>query len=196
MGLKSNGEKASPGPIESTLRSSPLLSDALVVGADRPQLGVLLFPSSPPGPADLLELFQSEIKRANEASPSFAQIAPEMCVVITDPDRISALPKSSKGTIQRGVATDVFREEIRRLYDGVNGTPGGDKSKRSVDEIRNFIRELVRRVAGDKHAKSELDDETDLFGWGVDSLTATRIRTAAQKVSQLALVSCRARSYH
>lgn len=181
--MQSNGEKASPGPIESALRSSPHLSDALVVGADRPQLGVLLFPASSPGPSDLLDLLQSVIAQANTSSPSFAQIAPEMCMIITDAERISKLPKSSKGTIQRGVANDVYRKEIERLYDGTGSTSSGtEPSKRTLEEIITFVGNIVKKVAGDKISKSTLVENTDLFSWGVDSLMATRIRTALQKV--------------
>lgn len=185
--FKSNGEKASPGPIESTLRSSTHLSDALVVGADRPQLGVLLFPSVPPGPTDLLDQLGQLFVQANDASPSFAQISPEMCAIVADPSRIAALPKSSKGTIQRGVANDVYKADIEALYEGTdaNNATNGDRPKKSLEEIRSFVRALVKRVAGDKAAKGDLADDTDLFSWGVDSLMATRIRTAIQKVSLL-----------
>lgn len=105
-----------------------------------------------------------------------------MCTIITDPVLISRLPKSSKGTIQRGVANDVYREEIERLYNGTGGSSGKDKKKRSLKEIETFVGDLVRKVAGDKSAKSTLEGTTDLFSWGVDSLMATRIRTALQKV--------------
>lgn len=187
--MQSNGEKASPGPIESTLRSSPHLSDALVVGSDRPQLGVLLFPSSAPGPADLIDFLSPLFKQANSASPSFAQISPEMCVVVTDPHRIAALPKSSKGTIQRGLANDVYQIEVQRLYDGTTDTPsaGEGREKRSPEEIRILVRDLIEKIGGGdgRTRPDSLDDSTDLFGWGVDSLMATRIRTAIQKVCHL-----------
>lgn len=103
-------------------------------------------------------------------------------MVITDPERISKLPKSSKGTIQRGVANDVYRDEIERLYNGAGGSSSGEKKKRSLEEIGTFVGNLVRKVAGNKSSKVTLDDGTDLFSWGVDSLMATRIRTALQKV--------------
>ena len=105
-----------------------------------------------------------------------------MCTIITDPDRISTLPKSSKGTIQRGVANDVYRKEIEGLYDGTGGLSSLEKRKRTLEEISAYVEDLVRRVAGEKTRKSELDEATDLFSWGVDSLMATRIRTALQKV--------------
>lgn len=157
-----------------------------MVGSDRPQLGVLLFPRHLPPDDDLLEMLDDHIKRANESSPSYAQIAPEMCYIMTDSAKASALPKSSKGTIQRGVANDVFKAEIDGLYAGTGDKSGGQKVKRSLDEMKVYIRDLILRVAGKRQkAGSGLVDDTDLFGWGVDSLMAMRIRTAAQKVRPL-----------
>jgi hypothetical protein len=106
-----------------------------------------------------------------------------MCVSI-ETERAAQLPKSSKGTIQRGVANEVYKEEIDCLY---NGAPASDGSspmaKRNVDEIRDFILETVSSVAGDRAKKTPIELDTDLFSWGVNSVMATRIRTAMQKVS-------------
>jgi hypothetical protein len=116
------------------------------------------------------------------SSPSFAHIATDMCVSIGT-ERAAQLPKSSKGTIQRGVAYDVYKEEIDRLY---NETPKSDSAnpivKRNVDEIRDLILETVSSVAGDRAQKTPIELDTDLFNWGVNSVMATRIRTAMQKV--------------
>lgn len=164
------------------MTSSPLLSDALVVGAERSQLGLLLFPHSPPSTTDdLLTQLGSLIQQSNAASPSFAQIALDMCIVT---DGSKALPKSSKGTIQRGVAYEVFKEEIDAMYGaGSTDTAPGAK-KRDLREIEDYLLQTIKRVAGSgSRRKIPLDRETDLFNWGVDSLMATRIRTAAQRVS-------------
>jgi hypothetical protein len=106
-----------------------------------------------------------------------------MCVSI-GPERAAQLPKSSKGTIQRGVANEVYNEEIDRLY---NGAPTDNSAspiaKRNVDEIRDFILETISSVAGDRAQATPIDLDTDLFSWGVNSVMATRVRTAMQKVS-------------
>jgi len=180
---QSNGEKASPGPIESILRSSPLLSEVLVVGSDQPQLGVLLFSrSSSTSPTEILSQLEPLFLEANAQSPSFAQISKEMCLVVTDPSRLEAMPKSSKGTIQRGVAYQTYKNEIATLY-AANATSDEEKEKLSLEQIKEFVRDLITRVAGKKCKVDELDAETDLFSWGVDSLMATRIRGGLQKVS-------------
>ncbi|WVW83561.1 hypothetical protein I302_105582 [Kwoniella bestiolae CBS 10118] len=174
----SNGEKASPGPIETFLRSSEHLSDALVVGSDQSQLGVLLFPKHYPPPSDLLYQLAPLIAQANDNSPSFAQISQEMCLIVQDQSK--ALPKSSKGTIQRGVAYDVFKVEISKLYYSQHGEVDSIL-KRSVEEIGSEVKRIIESIAATRLKVDNLDENTDLFSWGVDSLMATRIRTALQK---------------
>jgi acyl-CoA synthetase (AMP-forming)/AMP-acid ligase II len=171
---QSNGEKASPGPIETVLRSSPHISDALVIGSDKPQLGLLLFPRSG-SPIQLLDIFSPLLTQANQSSPSFAQISLEMCKVITDTDKV--LPKSSKGTVQRGMAYEAFKNEIEELYNGRTEKVIG---KKSLVEIEEVVRDIVLSISG---MKGELTRDTDLFSWGVNSLMATRIRAGILKVN-------------
>ena len=165
------------------MRTSPELADALVVGSDRSQLGLLLFPRIDTSIESLLPAILPLMDQANKSSPSFAHIATDMCISI-GPDRAAQLPKSSKGTIQRGVANEVYKEEIDHLY---NGAPTGDSVnptvERNVDEIRDLILDTVSSVAGERAQKTPIKLDTDLFSWGVNSVMATRIRTALQKVS-------------
>lgn len=167
------------------MRSSNLLSDALVVGSDQPQLGLLLFPRSTPA-VDLVNKLDDLISKANASSPSFAQVSKEMCLVITDMDKAKLLPKSSKGTIQRGLAYEVFREEIETIYKGGNTSSGTAEhiEKRNVAEIEDVLLNLIKEIMGDKRKPiRDLNRQNDLFAWGVDSLIATRIRSAIIRVS-------------
>jgi hypothetical protein len=111
-----------------------------------------------------------------------------MCLSIGT-ERAAQLPKSSKGTVQRGVANEVYKQEIDRLY---NGTPtddsGGPVAKRNADEICDFILDTVSSVAGERAQKTPIELDTDLFSWGVNSVMATRIRTAMQKVCRSSIM--------
>lgn len=182
---QSNGEKMSPGPIETTLRSSNLIADVLVVGSNKPQIGCLLFPRTFPPPSDLVKQLANLIAQANEQSPSHAQLGDEMCLVISDPDRAAALPKSSKGTIQRGVAYDVYKDEIDAMYGESNGADG-DKLDITGEELEKWLVDKVDEIMGDgkRYNQDVLDAETDLFSWGVDSVKAARLRFAMMKVSR------------
>lgn len=105
-----------------------------------------------------------------------------MCLVIGT-ERAAQLPKSSKGTIQRGVANEVYKEEIDRLYSGAAEEGSRTLPRRDPADIRKFILETVVSVGGESSHKTPVDLNTDLFNWGVNSVMATRIRTAISKVS-------------
>jgi len=49
----------------------------------------------------------------------------------------------------------------------------------SIEEMEEFVMKVVKEVEGGEG----LDKETDLFDRGLDSLQATRIRNALQRVS-------------
>nr|XP_018263413.1 uncharacterized protein I303_04907 [Kwoniella dejecticola CBS 10117]OBR85571.1 hypothetical protein I303_04907 [Kwoniella dejecticola CBS 10117] len=174
----SNGEKASPGPIETILRSSQLLADALVVGSDQSQLGVLLFPREIPFPTNMMQDLAPLIDQSNVQSPSFAQITKDMCFIVNNPAKL--LPKSSKGTIQRGVAYEVFKEEIDQLYKEQGRGDAGSR-KRSLQEIQLEVERHIKDAVASRLKLDKLGPDVDLFSWGVDSLMATRIRTSLQK---------------
>lgn len=159
----------------------------MVVGADRPQLGVLLFPRSPIDKEDVSTVLKRLLGQANQASPSFAQISEDMCLIVDVSKTAKRLPKSSKGTIQRGLAYEVFADEIKQLYTSDSIEQGG-APKRSLPEIEAVVKELITDVAGARSKVDSLHHSTDLFSWGVDSLMATRIRAAILRVS-LALFS-------
>jgi hypothetical protein len=115
-----------------------------------------------------------------------------MCLSIGS-ERAAQLPKSSKGTIQRGVANEVYKEEIDRLYNGeATDDSTGQIAKRDVDEIRDSVLKAVSSVAGERAQKTPIELDTDLFSWGVNSVMATRIRTAMQKVrrSSIMYITC------
>jgi hypothetical protein len=178
---QSNGEKMSPGPIEIILRSSPLIADALVVGSNRPQVGCLLFPADFPPPSDLVQQVSNLLKQANEQSPSHAQLGSEMCFVLAEAGRAAELPKSSKGTIQRGVAYDTYKSEIDTLYgDGAEG----HRLNLAGRELEDWLLAKVGDIIGDskRYKDDVLGRETDLFSWGVDSVRAARLRFAMMKV--------------
>jgi hypothetical protein len=105
-----------------------------------------------------------------------------MCLVITDAQKAERLPKSSKGTIQRGLAYEVFRAEVARVYDDESSQPT-KAPKRTLPEIEKHVTSLIETIAGAGRRVGALDRTTDLFSWGVNSLMAIRVRSAMLKVS-------------
>jgi hypothetical protein len=160
-----------------------MLADALVVGADRDLLGVLLFAKDSGSNQAVIDSLTDLIAEANRSSPSFAQISSDMCRLV-EGDR--SLPKSSKGTVQRGVAYDSFKQDIEALYASGGGGAQGGARQRSFEEVKQEVREIVLDVTKGRIAPEKLNSDTDLFSMGVDSLMATRIRGGLIKVSRSA----------
>ena len=78
----------------------------------------------------------------------------------------------------------MYKEEIDRLYsEAVEEASSRNLPRRDPADIRKFILETVILVGGESSHKTPVDLNTDLFNWGVNSVMATRIRTAMSKVS-------------
>ncbi|KAJ9125226.1 hypothetical protein QFC22_000181 [Naganishia vaughanmartiniae] len=179
----SNGEKFSPSPIEAVFRSSADIKDALVVGVNKTQIGCLIFPRAGDSLSKIEAELQGLIESANEQSPSHAQLAKEMCTVIPSEHRANDLPKSSKGTLQRGLAYEEFKPEIERLFKQAEGggVESGEKLQLVEPELRNWLKNRVEELIGPIRRSDDdeqLQADTDLFSWGVDSVKAARLRSA------------------
>lgn len=160
-----------------------MVADALVVGVNQTQIGCLIFPRNVDNATDFEAELDGLIATANKEAPSHAQLGREMCLIISSRDRIDALPKSSKGTIQRGLAYDVFKPETDRLYSSHSSS--GPESKLQLDGsvLEQWLMGRVLEVAGQQQDGQEsLEADTDLFSWGIDSVKAARLRFLISQV--------------
>jgi hypothetical protein len=160
-------------------RSHGQIADALVVGVNQTQIGCLIFPRNSDQAGKLETELDSLIATANKEAPSHAQLGKEMCLVIQSQERINALPKSSKGTIQRGLAYDVFKSETDRLYTPDSSGSQERKLQLEGEDLIKWLSERVQEIAGHgQHSDNQepLQADTDLFSWGVDSVKAARLR--------------------
>lgn len=183
-----NGKKFAASPPESILRSSPLLSEALIFGANRALAGALLFPSSsalPANPSDsdivtFLSKLKPTIEAANAASPSHAQLTTELLLVQL-PDAIEQLPRASKGTVQRGRAYAHFASLIDEAYLRFEDGELGHAPKVWLEraELRDWLQNSIERIVGEE---GKVGKDTDLFVAGVNSIQTARIRAAVHQV--------------
>jgi hypothetical protein len=162
------------------------------VGVNKTQIGCLIFPRAGDSVGKIDTELETLIQNANELSPSHAQLAKEMCAIISSEQRASALPKSSKGTIQRGLAYDEFKPEIERLFQQAEGGEAESGKKLQLDEpeLRSWLMERVDALVGPSKrsdADEQLQEDTDLFSWGVDSVKAARLRSAILQVCHFGL---------
>ncbi|KAH9884554.1 hypothetical protein F4778DRAFT_787662 [Xylariomycetidae sp. FL2044] len=163
------GEKILPLAMEGTIRESPLVRDALMVGNDELQPGLLVFRN----PAfmhlseeEFIEALWPKVKVANRLADQFARITPDMIAPI--PADIP-YPATDKSNIIRAAAYAKFAEQIKNMY------RDSGKSKNlqlSVPELETFLLKLIR----DYSDINVPDIRADFYAAGVDSLVASQLR--------------------
>lgn len=175
-----NGEKFNPVVTEGKIRSSKLVTEAVVFGAQQPYLGVLIVPSPATaslGPAQVLEAVWPVIDAAQTESDAFAKLSKDMCVILP---HAAEYPRTDKGSIIRQAFYRAFAKEIETAYIQSNASDE-DAQAMSEDQLKEFLRGLVSKGLVGPRAKEEFDDDTNFFSLGVDSLRAIQIRAQLLK---------------
>ena len=172
-----NGEKASPAPLEASLRAQANIADALVFGANRAVLGVAIVPAS----ADFKkEELEQAIAKANKLAPAHAQISPELLLLLHVG---TEFPRASKGSLQRGRAYEAFATQIEAVYTKYGksdaDTVGKSKMKLEGQQLLDFITKIVQETM----RVDSVEKDDDLFSSGLNSIQSVRIRNLLQKVS-------------
>lgn len=185
MMVLNNGENFTPVTLEKTLDEHPLISGALATGQGKFQVGLLIEPDWPAipqdllngGPDALLDALWPAIVKANQISPTHAQVWRSK-VIITSKDK--PFFRSPKGTAVRKRTLDNYAREIEAMYsdelplDDVN-----TQALSSPSALRDHILQLLLKVDG---SLADLRDEEDFLTRGVDSL---QILAIASQLSQL-----------
>jgi aryl carrier-like protein len=183
-----NGEKTTPTPIELTLRgSSTYISDAIVFGHGRSQIGALivLADGAPEGlsDAEYYELIKPAVHAANAGAPSHSQLSPETLIYLPFS---TPIPRADKGSFLRPKVYAAFKDVIVNVYKRLEGEDVDSNNERrrlvNVEEAVQVVTEVVRAAAG-RADDARLGPMTDLFDYGLDSLQAGRIRNTLQRVS-------------
>ena len=171
-----NGEKLNPVTIEGTLRAHPQVSAALVVGAGRMQPAVIIEPSN--GTPDayeerekLIDQIWPTIVEANKESVAHGHIDRHYIMLAT-PEK--PFFKAAKGSIQRPLTVNLYKEEIDQLYDMAESASAENMPKLDISSYKallSSLRVIVQTVLGN----DQLADETDIFAAGADSLQVLSI---------------------
>ena len=172
-----NGEKAVPNLFEHEIRTNPNVSEAIIFGAGKPRLGMMIIPS------DVTEGFDDEVilgsilpslEKANKEAPGYAQINTEMVKILP---RDTDLPKTDKGTVIRARFYKEFGSQIDAVYEATE-VPSGQLAL-SEAELQEWLRkELTESMNLDSN---EIDNDSDIFSFGVDSLRAIQLRSNVVK---------------
>ena len=169
----------SANSIETKLRASRDIAEAIVFGASKPMLGVLVVPASSSTPKEQLV---RHIQEVNASRSSYATILDDMVICLPHD---AMLPKTSKGTIIRPQVltqyTDIIEDAYRRFE---LGSEAGCGEIVSDDDVKKYVRQLVLKALKDLangNRCSNFEEDDDLFALGLTSLHAIQIRGSLQK---------------
>ncbi|KAH8174693.1 male sterility protein [Sarocladium implicatum] len=168
-----NGEMFNPVSTEGTIRSSKLVTEAVIFGAGRDALGALIIPAEAltgKTEEEQLEEIWPIVESACASVEAYARIAKDMIKLLPIG---CEYPRTDKGSIIRQAFYRTYEADINEMYDRLEGG-SADQKKLSHAELHDFIRVLVAKVLS---KPVEMTDETDFFAVGLDSLQAIRIRS-------------------
>jgi thioester reductase-like protein/acyl carrier protein len=173
----STGEKLNPTTIEGAVIGHPRVLGAQVVGAGQFHAALLIEPAQYPANEQEKQRFLDEvwpvIEKVNEETVAHGRILRDY-VFLSDPAR--PFPRAGKGTIQRAMATKLYADDIRGIFDSssdTNGVPaaGVELDFSSETALADGIRDLVCQTL--KLPALSVDD--DFFTVGVDSLQVLQL---------------------
>jgi thioester reductase-like protein len=163
--------------LEDALATSPYLDDVLIFGNNRPFPGALLLrskQSSSMSDQELLSAIRIQVEKMNSESQDHARIPFDMLIPLPHQDQ--PLEKSSKGTVIRRAAESRFEDVIDSAY----GSQESNSSPEVSDEdLSHHLIGLIQSVTGQK---AELNDNMDLFSYGVDSIACMQLRTRLRRL--------------
>ncbi|KAK4980938.1 hypothetical protein LTR28_011564 [Elasticomyces elasticus] len=165
------GKKFDPAPLEGAIAASPLLEDVFIFGNSQPFPGALLFRSEKArdiADTDLVDQLWPNIEKLNADSQDHARLSRRMLVPMAMLQK--PLEKSSKGTILRGVTEKRFKDVIDGVY---SKSIAGTATDIPDDKVAGFVKQIVQDVM---RSRQGLDDDTDLYSYGVDSVAGMQIR--------------------
>ncbi|KAM0260073.1 hypothetical protein ACHAQJ_002997 [Trichoderma viride] len=168
-----NGEKFNPVDMEGKVRSNKNVTEAVVFGAGRAHLGMLLVPAA--GLAtrtseEILDIIWPVIEFANKSADAFARISRDMIRLLPHD---CVYPHTDKGSIIRQAFYEKFRVEIEETYDLAES---GSEALVQLDlpELQQFVRNLLLAALG---TSASVQDDDDFFTLGLDSLQAIQMRS-------------------
>ncbi|KAK7972485.1 Non-canonical non-ribosomal peptide synthetase [Apiospora saccharicola] len=163
----STGEKLNPSTVEDMISSHPEVAGAIVVGSDRFQPAILVepIPNARKGEAFLNSIWK-EVVHANRETVAHGQIMRSFILVATTDQPFS---RTGKGTIQRALTIEQYKNQIDLLYDQAEDKHRTDLAPLNIQSeaalAQSIIDLLVHQVP-----RISLEGDTDVFSAGLDSL--------------------------
>lgn len=171
----SNGEKFNPVIFEKDIEGHPAVKGALVVGQGRFQSGLILELNTAKDPEAFLEEIWPYVERANENMAAHGRVWKSK-IAIANPKK--PFHRAPKGNIMRRMTNELYKDEIEALYSNEGSAELLGQIDASADEaaIHEFVRQAIRITL--PKVSDQLDEEADLFTFGIDSLQVLGLANA------------------
>lgn len=169
-----NGEKANPLLVEGVARENRNVAEALAFGANKSRIGLFLIPAESATfttDEELIEHVWPALEQSNIQAPAFSKLYKEMIKVL--PKGLE-YKKTDKGTVIRAAFYRDFEDLIEEAYR--EDEPTGIEVLED-GELIDFLRSQIFEIIGFPHG-TVIENDTDLFSLGVDSLQSIRLRTS------------------
>ncbi|KAJ5938669.1 hypothetical protein N7466_001803 [Penicillium verhagenii] len=157
-----NNQRVWPIPMENVISGDPLISGALVVGNDRPEVLLLVEPRSSPevdrmSKKEFIDAIWPMVAQANRIAPSHAKIRRSR-ITLSQPNL--GFIRTPKGMIARKPTESLYSEYITAAFvDGTTDEQGeiGVLENYWTDEAKRFIGSVVHDIRPDSNIR-ETDD--------------------------------------
>jgi len=173
-----NGEKIVPNTFEHLIRHQKLVAEAVLFGSGKVRPGLMILPSEAArnlSADDLRRELVPALQEANKDMPGYAQMTLDMVEILPVG---TEYPRTDKGTVIRAAFYKKFEAEIEQVYDSAD-VPSGELSL-SQPELKIYIRAELLKILPPT-SSGLLEDDTDFFSIGIDSLQAIQLRTVLSK---------------
>lgn len=168
----SNGEKFNPTSMEEVIATHPIVRRVVIIGQGRFQSAALIEPdwSALKGdPNALIDQIWHLVEKANNSAPGHARLMRNRICVTSQDLPFKLTPK---GTIQRRRVVTDYADVIDSLY---ADTSQGDVAQIGKDASISDIEKYLSNTVSSLLSVPEIDNKTDIFTMGLDSLQTLRL---------------------
>lgn len=173
-----NGEKVTPIAFEQAIRDNKYVTEAVLFGSGKARVGMMIIPSVAAqrlSTEEIERLLVPVLAKANETVPAYAQLSLDTVRILPVG---TEYPRTDKGTIIRAAFYRTFDAQIEEIYETAEVSTG--ELCLSEPELRQYIHTELGKILT-QSTSSLLEDDTDFFSVGIDSLQAIQLRSVLSK---------------
>jgi thioester reductase-like protein len=162
----SNGEKLNPVTLEVTVAHCPGVKHALMIGQGRFETALLVEPTKPVEEEKaFVEAIWPTVEQANQTVPKYGRVSKNKIRVASAAKPFKVTPK---GVLHRRTINNDYHEEIEAIYAAADDTAGAPPLPETLEfeTLRDYVHNLLSEIL----ERSDLTDDEDLYGAGLDSL--------------------------